>query len=291
MGSGPGVVRCTAAGIAKVQQGAPAPAGAAAAVDYDRDVRPILEKPLLRVSRLVEIRGKLRLHTPAFMTRGGSSGPIFVAGKSDDSLIIRRVLGLDDEDRMPLDADPLSDAEIATLRAWVESGASFGAAATTSTASTTREPDIVEHWAYVKPRRPSLPTVANETWVRNPIDRFVLARLDREKLSPGVEAPGAVLLRRITLDLIGLPPTPEEVDAFVDDRSPDAYEKVVDRLLASPHYGERWARPWLDLARYADTNGFEKDNRRSIWTYRDWVIDALNRGHAARSVHRRADRR
>jgi hypothetical protein len=133
------------------------------------------------------------------------------------------------------------------------------------------------HWAYVKPVRPGLPAVARPGWVRSPIDRFVLARLEREKLSPAAEAGKATLLRRATLDLTGLPPTPEELDAFLADRSNDAYARVVDRLLASPHYGERWALPWLDLARYADTNGHEKDNRRAIWKYRDWVIDALNR--------------
>ena len=113
--------------------------------------------------------------------------------------------------------------------------------------------------------------------MRSPIDAFVLARLEKEGLTPSPEAPRETLLRRLSLDLVGLPPTPEEVDAFLADTRPDAYEKVVDRLLASPHYGERWARPWLDLARYADTNGYEKDQRRTAWRYRDWVIDALNR--------------
>ena len=143
-------------------------------------------------------------------------------------------------------------------------------------ASTSRAP-VEKHWAYVKPVRPELPPVARLEWVRGPIDRFVLARLEKEKLSPAAEAGRATLLRRVTLDLTGLPPTPEDLDAFMADRSNDAYARVVDRLLASPHYGERWARPWLDLARYADTNGHEKDNRRAMWKYRDWVIDALNR--------------
>ena len=134
-----------------------------------------------------------------------------------------------------------------------------------------------QHWAYAKPLRPDLPAVARSEWVRSPIDQFVLARLESEKLSPSAEASKATLLRRATLDLTGLPPTPEDLDAFMADRSDDAYARAVDRLLASPHYGERWARPWLDLARYADTNGHEKDNRRAIWKYRDWVIDALNR--------------
>ena len=129
----------------------------------------------------------------------------------------------------------------------------------------------------MKPSRPPLPTVKSAAWIRNPIDQFVLARLEKEALAPAHEASKATLLRRVTLDLIGLPPTIDELDAFVADSTPGAYERVVDRLLASPHYGERWARPWLDLARYADTNGYEKDNRRAIWKYRDWVIDALNR--------------
>src|SRR4029079_19778822 len=139
------------------------------------------------------------------------------------------------------------------------------------------EPPDKRHWAYLKPVRPEPPMVADASWIRNPMYRFVLARLEREGLAPAPEADRETLIRRVSLDLIGLPPTPEALDAFLADTSPDAYEKVVDRLLASPHYGERWARPWLDLARYADTNGHEKDNRRAIWKYRDWVIDALNR--------------
>ncbi|HEX9186945.1 MAG TPA: DUF1549 and DUF1553 domain-containing protein, partial [Vicinamibacteria bacterium] len=133
------------------------------------------------------------------------------------------------------------------------------------------------HWAYVKPVRPAVPAVRDAAWVRNPVDAFVLARLDEEGLAPSPEASRETLVRRLSLDLVGLPPTPAEVDAFLADGSADAYDKVVDRLLASPRYGERWARPWLDLARYADTNGYEKDQRRTAWKYRDWVVDALNR--------------
>ncbi|HEY9230726.1 MAG TPA: DUF1549 domain-containing protein, partial [Blastocatellia bacterium] len=136
---------------------------------------------------------------------------------------------------------------------------------------------INKHWAYVKPIWPAIPSVRNATWPRNAIDRFVLARLEREGLRPSPEAGKETLIRRVYLDLTGLPPTVEEVEAFVADDRADAYERVVDRLLASPHYGERWARPWLDLARYADTNGYEKDQRRTMWMYRDWVIQALNR--------------
>ena len=205
------------------------------------------------------------------------------------SLLIRRVLGLDGEDQMPLDNDPLPEAMIARLRAWIDQGApmpgpstssghpSTGSGQGPSTPSGDSAASDPEHWSYVKPSGPVLPAVALNSWPRNGIDRFVLARLEREHLRPSPEAAKGTLLRRVTLDLTGLPPSPADLDAFLADTAPDAYDRVVERLLASPHYGERWARPWLDLARYADTNGYEKDNRRSIWKYRDWVIDALNR--------------
>jgi hypothetical protein len=274
------LLACAGIAGAKAQQPpAPPPAATPAPVDYDRDVRPILERHCYECHGAKKSRGKLRLHTQAFITRGGSSGAAVVPGRSDESLLVRRVLGLDDEDRMPLDGDPLPDAAIETIKTWIAQGAGFGAPGAGQPVATApaAEPDVVEHWAYVKPRRHALPPVSNDAWVRNPIDRFVLARLDREKLAPAPRAERATLLRRVSLDLVGLPPTLEELEAFEQDRSADAFDKVVDRLLASPHYGERWARPWLDLARYADTNGHEKDNRRSIWKYRDWVIDALNR--------------
>ncbi len=234
-------------------------------------------------------RGRLRLHTPEAIQRGGLSGTPLTPGKSDVSLLIRRVLGLDGEDQMPLDNDPLPEAMIARLRTWIDQGApmpgpstSAGQALATGVAPLSAESGSggtadPEHWSYVKPSRPALPAVALDSWPRNGIDRFVLARLEREQVRPSPEAAKATLLRRVTLDLTGLPPSPADLDAFLADPAPDAYDRVVERLLASPHYGERWARPWLDLARYADTNGYEKDNRRSIWKYRDWVIDALNR--------------
>ncbi len=139
------------------------------------------------------------------------------------------------------------------------------------------QPDSNTHWAFRAPKRPELPAVKQTTWVRNPIDRFVMARLEKEGLTPSPEADRTTLIRRLSLDLTGLPPTSKEVDDFVADRSEDAYEKVVDRLLASSHYGERWGRLWLDAARYADSDGFEKDKPRFVWHYRDWVIDAINR--------------
>lgn len=269
------------AGTAFIRAQSPAaPASTSQRVDFTRDIQPIFKTYCYECHGPKKGRARLRLHAPELIRKGGESGPIILPGKSRDSLLIHRVLGLDGDDRMPLDADPLPDDAIARLRAWIDQGAQGAAGdgllATAGPAPTAADA-IEEHWAYVKPSRPELPSVRTAGWVRNPIDRFVLARLDAEKLAPSTEAARATLLRRVALDLTGLPPTPGDLDAFLADTSRDAYERVVDRLLASPHYGERWARPWLDLARYADTNGYEKDNRRAIWKYRDWVIDALNR--------------
>jgi hypothetical protein len=168
---------------------------------------------------------------------------------------------------MPPKGGRLTGEQVALLKAWIDAGAPWPDDAVNEK----------KHWAYVKPVRPELPAVTRVEWVRNPIDRFALARLEQEGLSPSPEADRATLIRRASLDLVGLPPTIQDVDAFLNDPAPDAFEKVVKRLLASRHFGERWARPWLDMARYADTQGYEKDNRRSIWPWRDWVVDALNR--------------
>jgi Protein of unknown function (DUF1553)/Protein of unknown function (DUF1549)/Planctomycete cytochrome C len=260
------------AGTLAVRAQSPAQPAASQNVDFVRDIQPILEKNCYECHGRTRARGRLRLHTREFILKGGASGSIIEPGHSAKSVLIDRVTGASGEDQMPLDRDPLPDATIALLKAWIDQGAKLPPADPTQTT----ESAVQDHWAYVKPTRPPLPAVTNTTWPHNPIDRFVLARLEHEKLSPSAEATKAMLLRRVTLDLTGLPPTPTELDAFLADTSPDAYDQVVDRLLASPRYGERWARPWLDLARYADTNGYEKDNRRSIWKYRDWVIDALN---------------
>ena len=171
---------------------------------------------------------------------------------------------------MPLGGTPLRADQIATLKRWIDGGAVWPATAEDRTAG-----GIQKHWSYIKPVRPPVPSVNGA--VRNPIDNFILARLQKENLTFSPEASKETLIRRVSLDLIGLPPTLEEIDTFLADDRPDAYERLVERLLASPHYGERWARPWLDLARYADTNGYEADRRRTMWKYRDWVIDALNR--------------
>ena len=164
----------------------------------------------------------------------------------------------------------------ATICVWLGFGLLAGMAAGNPQAPANADAKKT-HWAYVKPVCPELPRMKNSRWPRNPIDLFILVRLEQEKLKPSREADRATLIRRLSLDLTGLPPSIAEVDAFVSDKSEDAYEKLVDRLLASPHYGEKWARQWLDLARYADTHGYEKDPRRSMWPYRDWVINAINR--------------
>src|SRR5207244_718239 len=161
--------------------------------------------------------------------------------------------------------------QIGLLRAWIDQGADWPE---TSVAGARNPRD---HWAFKPPVRPSVPAVKNTRWTRNPLDNFVLQRLERENLRPSPEADKVTLLRRLSLDLVGLPPTIAEADAFLADRSKDAYDKQVERLLASPHYGERWGRHWLDAARYADSDGFEKDKSRNVWMYRDWVVGALNR--------------
>lgn len=252
----------------------------AAPVDFARDIQPILQTACSECHGPDNVRAQLRLDSRAGFRKGGESGALVVPGNSEQSLIVRRLLGLDGADRMPKDGDSLPAAQIALIRSWIDQGAPWPA----GDAASGPPPPAAEderHWAYRAPSRPALPDVRRADWVRTPIDRFVLARLEKEGLAPSPEAPLETLVRRVSLDLIGLPPSPQEVDDVLADAARDgndaAYERLVDRLMASPHYGERWARPWLDLARYADSQGFEKDLPRVMWKYRDWVIDALNR--------------
>jgi mono/diheme cytochrome c family protein/uncharacterized membrane protein len=240
-------------------------------VDFKTHVEPILQQTCLDCHGPAKHRANLRLDTREVTLKGGAHGPALVPGKSAESLIIQHVLAVDGKKRMPMGRDPLNEAQVKILKAWIDAGADW------PESSTIASGDQKTHWAYVKPQTPELPTVNDRAWPRNPIDTFVLAKLEKEGLKPSPEADRATLIRRLSLDLIGLPPTPEEVDAFVSDNDPHAYDNLVSRLLASPHYGERWGRHWLDLARYADTNGYEKDQPRVIWPYRDWVINALNR--------------
>ena len=230
---------------------------------FSRDIRPILAGRCFKCHGPDQKKAGLNLQDPASAFGRLKSGNVaLVPGRSAESELLRRVGSADMDERMPPTGkgEPLSPAQVTLLGEWIDQGAKWE-----------------EHWAYVKPVRPSLPPISKQNWVRNDIDRFVLARLEQNGLAPSAEADRATLIRRVSLDLIGLPPTIQEIDDFLNDPNEDAYEKVVDRLLASPHYGEHQARPWLDQARYADTNGYEVDNRREIWPYRDWVIDALNR--------------
>src|SRR6266404_5772322 len=227
------------------------PSSTSGTIDFTRDIAPIFIKRCFECHGPDQQKSKLRLETKAEAFRGGKSGkPTIVPGKSSESEIIRRVTTTDPDDVMPNKGERLTPEQIASLKAWIDQGAVW--------------PEEKKHWAFIKPTRPEPSAVKNTRWPANEIDRFVLTRLEKEGLSPSPEADRATLIRRLSLDLTGLPPTLEEVDAFLDDRSADAYEKVVERLLASPHYGEHQARFWLDHARYADTNGYEADNRRSI---------------------------
>jgi mono/diheme cytochrome c family protein len=204
----------------------------------------------------------LRLDTREGATADLGGYAAIVPGKPEESALLKRVLSTDPEERMPPPASKkphLSDEQIATLRKWIAEGAEYQG-----------------HWAFLPLAHPEPPAVRQQAIVENAIDRFILARLEKEGISPSAEADRATLIRRVSLDLTGLLPSPEELAAFVADQRPTAYEALVDRLLASPHYGERWGRHWLDQARYADSNGYTIDSERPMWPYRDWVIKALN---------------
>ena len=219
----------------------------------------------------------LRLDRREDALRGSHSGPVILPGNSAESKLIHMVAGLVPDRIMPLGGPRLTPGEVGILRAWIDQGAPWPEpGAMEATTSRTAKPQST-HWAFQSVRRPQLPAVRNRRWVRNPIDLFVLARLESEGISPSPEADKNTLVRRASLDLTGLPPAPAEIDGLLKDPSPNAYEKVVDRLLNSPRYGERMAARWLDAARYADTNGYQTDGERSMWRWRDWVIDAFNR--------------
>ncbi len=248
------------------------PPAATRQVDFARDVAPILERDCQRCHGAKKHKAGLSLHDPKKAMAGGDSGPAIVPGESAESLLIEAVARIDESTAMPPDGegDPLTAEQVGILRAWIDQGAEWPAPVASA------ESDDHGHWSFVPPKPQTVPAVAHADAVRNPIDAFVLARLEKEGLEPAPEADRRTLIRRLSLDLIGLPPTPAEVHAFLADDRPDAYERLVDRLLDSPHHGERWGRHWLDRARYADTNGYEKDRQRSIWPYRDWVIHAIN---------------
>lgn len=239
-----------------------APARAERQVDFFKEVRPILAQHCFTCHGpdAERRKGDLRLDVKddafAHVPEGGAP---FVPGDPAASLVVQRLKATDPEERMPKGADPLTDRQIETIERWIEQGAEWR-----------------EHWAFAPPVKHDAPTVADATWARDPIDRFVLARLEHDGLKPEPEASREQWLRRATFDLTGLPPTPEEVDAFVKDTGADPYGSAVDRLLASPRYGERQAQEWLDLARYADTSGYQRDEGRENWKWREWVIHAFN---------------
>jgi hypothetical protein len=233
---------------------------AAEGVEYNRDVRPILAENCFAchgpdsAARKADLRLDLR-------DEAVKAGAI-VAGQPDKSALVQRVISDEKDEIMPppRTKKKLTAAQKDVLRRWIAAGAEYQA-----------------HWSFLAPKRPPLPAVRNASWVRNPIDHFVLAELEKHGLTPAPEADRRTLARRASLDITGLPPAPADVEAFVNDRAPDAYERYVDRLLRSPHWGEHRGRYWLDAARYADTHGIHFDNYREIWSYRDWVIGAFNR--------------
>lgn len=236
-------------------------------IRFQRDIQPLFRRHCYRCHGQTKAEGGFRLSRRAEALGKGDSGELLIVPKHPEkSLLLARLTDGSNGDVMPLDSESLSQSDITTIKRWIESGASWP-----------DESAEDRHWAYQRPTRPALPQVQAKSWPQNRVDYFVLSRLEREGLTPSPAADRARLLRRVSLALVGLPPTIPEMDAFVNDRSPHAYEKVVDRLLNSKQYGERWAQHWLDLARYADSNGFQADQLRDSWAYRDWVIDAFNK--------------
>jgi Protein of unknown function (DUF1553)./Protein of unknown function (DUF1549)./Planctomycete cytochrome C./F5/8 type C domain. len=237
---------------------------AAAHVDFNRDIRPILSENCYKCHGPDDgaRKAKMRFDIRAEALKPAKSGEIpIVPGSPEKSQMVARITASDPDDRMPpiKSGKTLSSTQIDLLKRWVAEGAPYAT-----------------HWSYVKPTRPALPQVKRTSWPINAIDRFALARLEREGLKPSLAADRYTLIRRVSLDLTGLPPTPEEVDRFVNERSPRAYEELVDRFLKRPAFGEHWTRMWLDLARYADSAGYADDPPRTIWPYRDYVIRSLN---------------
>ena len=229
-------------------------------VDFNTQIRPLLNNSCLRCHGGVKQAAGISLLFRDEALKAGKSGKrCIVPGHPEESELIARLEHTDPDERMPLKGDPMTPDQIELIKKWVAQGAKWE-----------------DHWAYVPPKPQPVPGVGSD-WVKTPIDAFVFDRLDRENLTPSPEADRATLLRRVSLDLTGLPPTSRDQVAFQRDISANAYEKAVDRLLKSPRFGERWAALWLDLARYGDSQGYQKDKVRTIWPYRDWVIDAFNR--------------
>jgi hypothetical protein len=246
-------------------------ARAAEPVDYLRDVKPVLKANCFACHGALKQEASLRLDAAALIRKGGESGAAIVAGKSGESVLIDAVTGSADFDRMPKDGKPLAPEQIDLLKQWIDEGA--------KAPDEPIPPDARKHWAFQPPVRPQVPAVKNAAAGGNPIDCFLAAEQERRELTPVPPTEKATLLRRVSIDLIGLPPTRAELHAFLADGAPDAYEKVVDRLLASQKYGERWGRHWMDVWRYSDWDGWQKEIRESqpfIWRWRDWIVESLN---------------
>ena len=251
----------------------PAATQAADPVDYRKDVRPIFQQRCYACHGSLKQNAKLRVDSGANLLKGGSGGPAVVPGKPEDGELLRRVASRDDDIRMPPEGHPLTDKQLALLRTWIEQGAKVPP-------DDKQEPDPRDHWSFRPVQRPAVPQMRNaECGMRNPIDAFVAAEWGKRRLKPVGFADKRLLLRRVHLDLTGLPPTVEQTEAFLKDDSPNAYEKVVDRLLASPQYGERWGRHFLDIWRYSDWWGLGAELRNSqkhIWRWRDWTVENFN---------------
>jgi hypothetical protein len=245
----------------------------AVAVDFVRDVRPIFDAHCTECHGEKKQKSGLRLDVKAAAAKGGDEhGPIFIVGKPEDSPLLKLVLSDDADEQMPPKGERLTKGEIATLTQWISEGAVWP-----DGVDRVKLADPRAHWAFQPLGNPTLPANRDARWPRNSVDRFVLAKLEKAGLATSPEAGRSAWLRRVYLDLIGLPPTPEQIDTFSKDERPDAIERVVDTLLASPRYGERWAQHWLDVVRYADTHGFEVNTERpNAWPYRDYVIRAFN---------------
>ncbi|MDX2031530.1 MAG: DUF1553 domain-containing protein [Blastocatellia bacterium] len=243
-------------------------AAPAAQISFERQIRPIFAARCVGCHGEKKQSGGLRLDAKAPALRGGQSGPAIVPGRAAESRLMQRVAAANDDERMPPAGERLAAAEVALLRAWIDAGAEWPETAADRAASRETGP---AHWAWQPVRRPATPQG------RNPIDGFISARLARAGLAMSPEADRRTLIRRLSFDLLGLPPTPERVRQFIDDPDPRAYENLVEELLQSPRYGERWARHWLDVVHYGDTHGYDKDKPRpNAWPYRDYVIRALN---------------
>ena len=261
------------------------PSPAAVRIDFTQHIQPIFQERCQQCHGPEKQMGGFRLDTPQAALEGGSSGPAILPGKSAQSRLIRLVAGLEEGLVMPMGSKGLRAEEVGLLRAWIDQGALGPEPATAPSleavdqeAPGDKSKAESTHWAFIPPQRTSSPRVREQAWVRNPIDAFILAKLEANGIPASPQARRTTLIRRLSLDLIGLPPTPSQVDDFLRDNRPDAYERLVDRLLDSPHYGEKWARHWLDLGRYGDSDGYENDGPRPhAWRWRHWVIEALNR--------------